>query len=128
MGELTDSVRTHLQDRHAARGASPLAALARPAATVLAEPQLIAETTILVDEWGRARHIVVPAGRRRVDRHAPMLVQAEDDIHDVALRAMARHSEDRFSPLCLCDDLGKPSGIIPIESLLEYLARESRRI
>jgi hypothetical protein len=55
-----------------------------------------------------------------------MCVQAADDLPGVALRTTARRTEDRFAPICLCDDLGQLVGIIPVETMLEQLATSAR--
>ncbi len=100
-----------------------LSAIARPAPVVHDEPDVIAEATILVLEDGRPWRVLVPAGGRRAGRHPAMCVVAGEGIRDVALRAVARQSEDRYSPVCLCNLFGRPLGLITIESLLESLAR-----
>jgi hypothetical protein len=54
-----------------------------------------------------------------------MCVQSGEEIPSVALRATARRSEDRYAPVCVCDDLGRLSGLVSIERLLESLARDA---
>jgi len=100
-----------------------LTALGRPALIVRVRPDIVAETTVLVDDRGRPTEVIVPAGGRRADRHPAMCVQRQDDVREVALRAIARPSNHRLGPLCLCDELGRLVGIIGIETLLETLAR-----
>jgi EAL domain len=117
---LADQVRV----RHGLPAVDRLSALARPAPVAREAPALIAEATILVDDHGRPRRVVVPAGGRRSHRHAAMCVAPGEEVRDVALRAVARQSEDRYGPLCLCDEAGAPLGLIMIESLLEALARD----
>jgi hypothetical protein len=100
---------------------------ARPCTPVVREvPDLVAETTILVDDHGRPRQVLVRVGGR-VHGHVAMCVQAGDGVRDVALRAAARQSDDRYGPICVCDELGQPLGIIAIETLLETLARQAPR-
>lgn len=116
-----------MRQRHALRLAGELSGLPRPAPLVRTPPDIVAETIVLVDTHDRPRYVFVPAGGRRASRHAAMCVQAGDNVRDVALRVAARQSEDRYGPICLCDDLGRPVGVITTESLLETLAREPRR-
>lgn len=103
-----------------------LGELARPAPAVRVRPEIVAEPTVLVDEHRRPREVIVPAGGRRVAQHPAMCVQGEEDLREVALRAVARPSADRVGPLCLCDELGRFSGLIGVERMLEALAREPR--
>ena len=56
--------------------------------------------------------------------HPAMCVKSSEDIASVALRAVGRRSEDRYAPVCVCDDRGRLSGVVPIERLLESLARD----
>jgi EAL domain-containing protein (putative c-di-GMP-specific phosphodiesterase class I) len=123
MHQLSSAMSARLRERRDSRRVSELAGLARPAPRVRGAPKIVIETTVLVDDRGRPLNVFVPGGGRRADRHAAMCVHAGDDVRDVALRAAARRSEDRYGPICLCDDLGTLSGVISIESLLETLAR-----
>jgi EAL domain-containing protein (putative c-di-GMP-specific phosphodiesterase class I) len=123
MSQLASGMSNRLRDRQRSRRAGELSGLARPAPLVRTPPQIVAETTVLVGAGGRPEYVFVPAGGERANRHAAMCVQPGDGISSVALRAAARQSEDRYGPICLCNDLGRPIGVIAIESLLEALAR-----
>jgi hypothetical protein len=123
MHQLPSGMSNRLRERREFRRVSELGSLARPAPQVRRAPEIVAETTVLVDDRGRPLNVFVPAGGRRANSHAAMCVHADDDVSDVALRAAARRSEDRYGPICLCDDLGELAGVIAIESLLETLAR-----
>jgi EAL domain-containing protein (putative c-di-GMP-specific phosphodiesterase class I) len=125
MHQLPSAMSARLSERREFRRVSELSGLARPAPQVRRVPEIIAETTVLVDDRDRPLNVFVPAGGRRADSHTAMCVHAGDEVSDVALRATARRSEDRYGPICLCDDLGKLTGVISIESLLETLARRS---
>jgi EAL domain-containing protein (putative c-di-GMP-specific phosphodiesterase class I) len=125
MRQLPSAMSSRLRQRRDLRRTSELSGLARPAPRALKAPEIVAETTVLVDASGRPEYVFVAAGGKRTNRHAAMCVNAGDAIRDVALRATARQSEDRYGPICLCDDLGRLTGVISIESLLESLARRS---
>lgn len=125
MSQLPSALSTRLGERRQIRRASELSGLARPAPTVRVAPESIAETTVLINDSGRPAGVFVPAAGRRADSHAAMCVHTGDDIRSVALRAAARQSDDRYGPVCLCDDLGRLVGIISIDTLLETLARRS---
>lgn len=125
MMALAPEIAVEVQTRQARRRVNPLASLARPALVVNEEPDILAETTVLVDEHGRPVSVFEAGGGRRLQRHAAMRVQASEDLAQIALRAVARRSEDRFSPLCLCDDLGQFIGVIGMETVLEQLAMGS---
>lgn len=116
-----------LRDRQRLKTGDRLGGLARPVPAVHADPVVVAETTVLVDERNRPRYVFVPGGGRRFDRYPAMCAQRQDDVRDVALRAAARPSGDRYGPLCLCDERGGLIGIIAVESLLESLARRRDR-
>lgn len=126
MVELSESVAARLRARHGLKRAGTVSVLARPAPVVREVPDLVAETTILVDDHGRPREVLVRVGGR-TQRHVAMCVQAGDGVGDVALRAAARQSDDRYGPICVCDELGQPLGIVAIETLLETLARQAPR-
>lgn len=126
MVELSDSVAARLRARHGLSRAGTVSVLARAAPVVREVPDLVAETTILVDDHGRPRQVLVRVGGR-VHGHVAMCVQARDGVRDVARRAAARQSDDRYGPICVCDELGQPLGIIAIETLLETLARQAPR-
>lgn len=126
MGDLPDNLVALMRRRRALHADGRLAALATPALTVTVEPLLVAETTVLIDAAGRPQRVIVPAGGRRISRHPAMCVQPDDDVADVALRAVARRSEDRHGPICLCDDSGRLVGLISIDAVLETLARAAR--
>lgn len=106
-------------DRHT------IGALAQPAPCAYRAPDIVAETIVLLDETDRPNRVVVPGGGRRAPQHPAMCVQQTDEIAGVALRASARRSEDRYAPLCVCDDVGRLAGIVPIDRLLEALARNA---
>ncbi len=101
-----------------------VAALVRPAVSAYRAPDIVAETVVLLDDHDRPRSVVVPGGGRRAPQHPAMCVQLSEAIASVALRAAARRSEDRYVPVCVCDDLGRLRGLVSIERLLETLARD----
>lgn len=128
MAELSGAMASHLRGRRELRRRSRLAAVARPAPLARVVPDLVATTTVLVDGHDRPLDVLVPSTlRRHAVRHPAMCVQANDDVVDVALRAGARPAEHRLAPLCLCDELGRARGVVPLDALLETLAREHRR-
>ena len=126
--EMRPAPRTILQTLRSQRGPSgrrAVGTLTRPALTTRRAPDIVAETMVLLDEHGRPLFVFVPAGGRRVSQHPAMCVQSGEEIPSVALRATARRSEDRYAPVCVCDDLGRLSGLVAIERLLESLARDA---
>ncbi|MBV9818889.1 MAG: EAL domain-containing protein [Solirubrobacterales bacterium] len=123
MRRLPPELAARLREHHTLRRSGVLNALARPAPTMRRTPNLLDRLTVLVDEVDRPQQVLVPRGGRRLDRHPAMCVQPHDEIRDVALRAITRHDDHRYAPLCLCDDLGRLAGVITIASLLENLAR-----
>jgi EAL domain-containing protein (putative c-di-GMP-specific phosphodiesterase class I) len=125
MLELAPQVTREIQARLAQRRSSALDRLARPALVASSDPDLVAETTVLVDGDGRPVSVFEPGGGRRFQRHAAMRVQTTEDLAQVALRAVSRRSEDRFSPVCLCNDLGQFVGLIGMETVLEQLAADA---
>jgi EAL domain-containing protein (putative c-di-GMP-specific phosphodiesterase class I) len=126
MSALAPGIAANVQRRQTQRRTDVLASLARPAVTVHVAPMIVAEPTVVLDGHNRPTHVLLPAGRRRVTRHLAMCVQATESLPDVALRAVARRSEDRFSPICLCDELGQLVGVIHVEAVLEQLATRER--
>jgi EAL domain-containing protein (putative c-di-GMP-specific phosphodiesterase class I) len=112
-----------LSEHRTRRTAGRLVALAQTAPTVRAAPDIVAQITVLVDDSARPLELFVPDGGRRVQRYAAMCVQPHDDISAAALRATGRAIEHRYAPLCLCDDLGRLTGVITIDRLLEAFAR-----
>jgi EAL domain-containing protein (putative c-di-GMP-specific phosphodiesterase class I) len=119
---IDEAIAAALRDLSKRQVSQPLSAMARPAPTVESVPTSVGEPTIVLDADGRPDRVVVPSGGRRASRHPAMCVQPSDDVRAVALRAMARHSEDRFAPLCLCDEMGRAAGLISIDAMLETFA------
>jgi EAL domain-containing protein (putative c-di-GMP-specific phosphodiesterase class I) len=126
MNDVAAAASVLLHECHARKRGGRLAALARPAPTVRAAPDIVDQTTVLVDDTGRPVELFAPEGGRRLHRYGVMCVQPHDDISATALRATARAIEHRYAPLCLCDDLGRLTGVITIDRLLEALARPAR--
>ena len=52
-----------------------------------------------------------------------MCTEPDTPAPDQALRAMARETGLRFTPAACCDGRGRLLGIVPIERLVESLAR-----
>ncbi len=111
--------------RGSSSGRRPVGTLTRPAVTTRRTPDIVAETLVLLDEHSRPLFVFVPGGGRRISQHPAMCVQPGEEIPSVALRAAARRSEDRYAPVCVCDELGRLSGLVSIERLLESLARDA---
>jgi EAL domain-containing protein (putative c-di-GMP-specific phosphodiesterase class I) len=129
MGGIDPRLALRLRTRRGVLRHQPLLGLARPAPTVRSAPDLVAACTVIVDQHERPLEVVVPGNDgRRASRYPAMGVQPHDDLVDVALRATARPTEERFAPLCLCDELGRVQGLIPVDALLESLGREVRRL
>ena len=114
-----------LRTRQRAAERRTVGSLIRPAASAYRAPDIVAETIVLLDDHDRPLSVVVPGGGRRAPRHPAMCVKSSEDIASVALRAVGRRSEDLYAPVCVCDDRGRLSGVVPIEHLLESLARDA---
>jgi EAL domain-containing protein (putative c-di-GMP-specific phosphodiesterase class I) len=59
----------------------------------------------------------------REPRAVSLSVQPTGSIPEVARRAIARPSEQRFDPLACCDERGRLLGVVRVERLVEALAR-----
>lgn len=123
MGAIPPALADRLRRRRALRRAGELTALAQLAPAVRTAPDLVDQITVLVDDLQRPLEVFAPEGGRRLHRYAAMCVQPHDDLAAVALRATSRAAEHQYAPLCLCDDLGRLTGVISIAKLLEALAR-----
>jgi EAL domain-containing protein (putative c-di-GMP-specific phosphodiesterase class I) len=100
-----------------------LTSLAEPVVGVPIRPQLVPQTSVVVDADGRPLEIVVPEPRRRTRVHPAMCVQASDGLRDVALRATSRPVEHQLAPVCLIEETGQLSGLITMDVLLRALAQ-----
>jgi EAL domain-containing protein (putative c-di-GMP-specific phosphodiesterase class I) len=120
MTRLSPTISAEIE--RAQRPTASLQPLARPALTVSVEPLVVAETTVLLDAYNRPLQVFLPGGGRRATRHAAMCVQTTEDLADVAVRATARRTEDRFVPICLCDERGALLGVISMDTVIEQLA------
>lgn len=87
-------------------GAGPLAAMADPHADA-----------VVLDEFDR------PV--RLADGTEPLCVSGDASPREVAARAMARSATERFAPLVVCDARGRYVGMVPVERLVEALARQT---
>jgi EAL domain-containing protein (putative c-di-GMP-specific phosphodiesterase class I) len=97
------------------------------AATFVADPGL--EWVALLDARGRP---VALQGRGALERGEPpagelLVVAATNGISEVAQRALLRPPATRFDPLVCCDASGGYAGIVPLEQLVEALARAADR-
>jgi EAL domain-containing protein (putative c-di-GMP-specific phosphodiesterase class I) len=100
-----------------------LTALAEPVRGVRTRPELMTETTVVVDAGQRPQEIVVPDARRRVGVHPALCVQPGDRLADVALRVTSRQLEHQLAPVCLVGETGELTGLIRVEVLLRALAQ-----
>lgn len=117
--------------RHARAGAesSVVAGLAEAAPAVVdgdklratrafdADPSL--DLVALLDRWERPVGWVDRAGTRRP---CAQVVKASSPVRDVARRAMTRPADQRFDPLPVSDDLGRFTGLVRLERLVEDLS------
>lgn len=55
-------------------------------------------------------------------RRAPLRVEPECLVSEVARRAMTRPADHRFDPVVCCDENGRYVGLVPVERLVEELA------
>jgi hypothetical protein len=81
-----------------------------------------AATVVLVDEHGVPVGLEVD-GTRVTGGRRPMCVMPGEDVAAVALRASGRPDAERLLPVVCCDELGRPIGVVPVDRLLEALAR-----
>lgn len=81
-----------------------------------------AELAVRVDEHRRPVGLLIRRGETL--HEAPVLcAEAGEPAAKLALRAMARPSGLRFLPVACCDGRGRLLGVVPIERLVESLAR-----
>jgi len=74
----------------------------------------------IVDEFDRPVSIVARGGGLRARRRVPALcVMAGDRVPDIARRIVTREAGDRFTPLAMCDEIGRLCGLIPVERIME---------
>jgi EAL domain-containing protein (putative c-di-GMP-specific phosphodiesterase class I) len=77
----------------------------------------------IVDEFDRPVALVARGGGLRTRRRVPALcVMAGDRVPDIARRMVTRDAGDRFTPLAMCDEIGRLCGLIPVERIMERLA------
>jgi hypothetical protein len=83
-------------------------------------------TVVHVDEHGIPVGLAVD-GRCAPGLPRPLCVMPAEDVADVALRATGRPADERLDPVVCCDELGRPVGTVPVDRLLESLARAAPR-
>jgi EAL domain-containing protein (putative c-di-GMP-specific phosphodiesterase class I) len=116
-------VATLVQDAPVRRAPGPVVAPTLAGELAVPEPAPARSTTVvLVDEHGvpvglEVDGAPVTGGRR------PMCVMPGEDVAAVALRASGRPDTERLLPVVCCDELGRPIGVVPVDRLLEALAR-----
>lgn len=69
---------------------------------------------------GRPRELQLDPGQARIP--VTLTVHPDDPIEEVALRAVARAEEYRFSPIVIVDDEGVPRQVVRMERLVSALA------
>ncbi len=73
---------------------------------------------VVVDAWGRPLEV-----RHRGQAAEAMRATTQCQLPDVLRRAMVRPPEERFAPVVVIDDRGQPIGAVPIERMVEALAK-----
>jgi EAL domain-containing protein (putative c-di-GMP-specific phosphodiesterase class I) len=89
-------------------------------------PTARSSTVVIVDPDGAPVSLeidgaVAGAGGR------PMCVMADEHLADVALRAVGRAADERLLPIVCCDDRGNVEGVVPMDRLIDALARQQPR-
>ena len=83
-----------------------------------------ARVLFLLDEFGRPREVMLRSESGAPGlRHQAMCTSMETSPAELAVRAMARPSADRFSPVACCDERGRLLGVVRVERLVEALAQ-----
>ncbi|MGC9221069.1 MAG: EAL domain-containing protein [Solirubrobacteraceae bacterium] len=118
------AVASLLKRQHEALRAQSLRALAKPAPRVTSAPGAVRQTTVIVDGADRPLRVLAPGEGGRIVSHTAMCVSTGEDLIQVAVRAAERHGPDRFSPICLCDQLGRMIGVIEVDSVIQSLASQ----
>ncbi|HEX5909830.1 MAG TPA: EAL domain-containing protein [Thermoleophilaceae bacterium] len=81
-----------------------------------------AEVAVRLDEYDRPVALLVRRGGQ-IDEQPVMCTDAATPPGELALRAMTRDPALRFTPAACCDARGRLLGLVPIERLVESLAR-----
>ena len=84
---------------------------------------LATEVAVRLDEFDRPVALLVRRGSR-VAEQPVLCAEAGTPAGELALRAMAREPTARFTPAACCDGRGRLLGLVPIERVVESLARE----
>ena len=87
---------------------------------------LAAEVAVRLDEVDRPVALLVRRGDR-IEEQPVMCTEADTRPGELALRAMTREPALRFTPAACCDARGRLQGLVPIERLVETLARPGGR-
>ncbi|MEJ5221314.1 MAG: EAL domain-containing protein, partial [Tepidiforma sp.] len=110
--------------RPAADGELRAGAFAEPVATApLASAFEVPDsgTLVLLDAWGR------PARMWHLGRQSePLRVTPACRAEDVLKRALTRPAAERFDPIIVTDEDGRPLGQVRVERLVQALTREGR--
>lgn len=108
---------------------APTAPVARGAAAALFAGDEGLEWVVLLDARGRPVGLHARDACRRGEPPVDevLVVGATNGIPEVAQRAMLRAPERRFDPLVCCDANGGYAGIVPLERVVETLARAADR-
>ena len=83
---------------------------------------LAAEVAVRLDEYDRPVALLVRRGGS-IEEQPVMCTDADTPPGELALRAMTREPAQRFTPAACCDARGRLLGLVPIERLVESLAR-----
>ena len=83
---------------------------------------LAAQVAVRLDEHDRPVALLVRRGGS-IEEQPVMCTDANTPPGELALRAMTREPAQRFTPAACCDGRGRLLGLVPIERLVESLAR-----
>lgn len=108
---------------------TPTAPIARGAAAALFAADESLEWAVLLDARGRpvGLHEREACGRGEPPVDEVLVVGVTNGLPEVAQRAMLREAARRFDPLVCCDANGGYTGIVPLDRLVEALARTADR-
>ena len=82
-----------------------------------------APRVVLVDQLGQPV-AVLDGNDQAASSSMPLCVKADDELRAVAMRALARSSIERWSPVVVTDDRGRYQGIIRMERLVRALSEQ----
>ncbi|MHB8189171.1 MAG: EAL domain-containing protein [Ferrimicrobium sp.] len=91
----------------------------------IAAPLLSGSFVCVVNEYARPERLYYGGASCWEQIPLTLIVYAQEEIGEVAVRSLSRCESDRFAPILCIDTTGRPIGVVRMERLVNHLALDA---